>query len=158
MFPGVEVRHLRAVNILAEELNFTRAADRLNVTQSALSKQINEIEKQHRFHLFARTNKKNVELTEVGRVFVQEARSALLHIDRAVQLAQAAREGIDSVLTIGHSPDLDQAWVSAILALPSTPLSKASDSTRQRVLNRVDPKCYGWRTESGICDGAARKS
>jgi len=117
VFPGVEVRHLRAVNILAEELNFTRAADRLNVTQSALSKQINEIEKQHRFHLFARTNKKNVELTEVGRIFVQEARSALLHIDRAVQLGQAARDGIDSVLTIGHSPDLDQAWVSAILAL-----------------------------------------
>jgi DNA-binding transcriptional LysR family regulator len=117
VFPGVEVRHLRAVNILAEELNFTRAADRLNVTQSALSKQINEIEKQHRFHLFARTNKKNVELTEVGRIFVQEARSALLHIDRAVQLGQAAREGIDSVLTTGHSPDLDQGWVSAILAL-----------------------------------------
>jgi DNA-binding transcriptional LysR family regulator len=117
VFPGVEVRHLRAVNILAEELNFTRAADRLNVTQSALSKQINEIERQHRFHLFARTNKKNVELTEVGRIFVQEARSALLHIDRAIQLGQAVREGMNSILTIGHSPDLDQEWVSAILAL-----------------------------------------
>ena len=117
MFPNLEVRHLHAVIVLAEERNFTRAADRLHITQSALSKQITEIEQQHRFHLFARTNKKNVELTEVGRVFVQEARSALLHIDRAVQLGQAAREGIDSVLTIGHSPDLDQAWVSAVLAI-----------------------------------------
>jgi len=114
VFPGVEVRHLRAVNILAEELNFTRAADRLHITQSGFSKQINEVEAQHGFRLFIRQNKKNVELTEVGRIFVEEARQALLHIDRAVH---AAREGCDSILTVGHSPDADQAWISAILAI-----------------------------------------
>jgi len=113
----VEVRHLHAVIGLAEELNFTRAADRLHITQSTLSKQINEIEEHHRFHLFTRKNKKNVELTEVGRIFVEEARSALLHIDRAIQFGRAAREGSDSTLTIGHSPDADQGWVSAILAI-----------------------------------------
>ncbi len=117
MLPKVEVRHLQAVIVLAEELNFTRAAHRLHITQSALSKQITEIEEQHRFHLFTRNNKRNVELTEVGRIFVEEARSALLHIDRAVRLGRAAREGSDSILTIGHSPDADQAWVSAILAI-----------------------------------------
>ena len=117
MFPRVEVRHLHAVIVLAEEVNFTRAADRLHITQSALSKQITQIEEQHRFHLFTRKNKKNVELTEVGRIFAEEARSAILHIDRAVQLGRAAREGSDSILTIGHSPDADQAWISAILAI-----------------------------------------
>jgi DNA-binding transcriptional LysR family regulator len=66
---------------------------------------------------FTRNNKRNVELTEAGRIFVEEARSALLHIDRAVRLGRAAREGSDSILTIGHSPDADQAWVSAILAI-----------------------------------------
>ncbi|HXM64920.1 MAG TPA: LysR substrate-binding domain-containing protein [Terriglobales bacterium] len=114
MFPRVEVRHLHAVVVLAEELNFTRAADRLNITQSGFSKQINEIEALHKFHLFIRTNKKNVELTEVGRIFVEEARLALWHLDRAVH---AAREGSDSILTIGHSPDADLAWISAILAI-----------------------------------------
>ncbi len=117
MFPNLEVRHLHAVSTLAEDLNFTRAADRLHITQSALSKQITEIEREHRFRLFTRNNKKNVELTEVGRIFVEEARSALLHIDRAVQLGRAAREGSNSILTVGHSPDTDQAWVSAILAI-----------------------------------------
>jgi len=58
VFPRVEVRHLHAVIGLAEELNFTRAADRLHITQLALSKQINEIEKQHRFHRFARKKQK----------------------------------------------------------------------------------------------------
>jgi DNA-binding transcriptional LysR family regulator len=114
VFPRVEVRHLHAVIVLAEELNFTRAADRLHITQSGFSKQINEIEALHRFHLFIRTNKKNVELTEVGRIFLEEARLALWHIDRAVQ---AAREGSDSILTVGHSPDADLGWISAILAI-----------------------------------------
>src|ERR1700686_919043 len=114
VFPRVEVRHLHAVVVLAEELNFTRAANRLNITQSGFSKQINEVEALHRFHLFIRTNKKNVELTEVGRIFVEQARLALWHIDRAVH---AAREGSDSILTIGHSPDADLAWISAILAI-----------------------------------------
>jgi DNA-binding transcriptional LysR family regulator len=58
-----------------------------------------------------------VELTVAGCVFVQEARSALLHIDRAVQLGRAALEGSDRILTIGHSPDADQSWISAILAI-----------------------------------------
>ena len=114
MFPRVEVRHLHAVIVLAEELSFSRAADRLHITQSALSKQINELEKHHRFHLFIRTNKKNVELTEAGRIFVEEARQAIWHINRGVH---AAREGSDSILTIGHSPDADRAWISAILAI-----------------------------------------
>jgi DNA-binding transcriptional LysR family regulator len=117
VFPNLEVRHLRAVVILAEELNFTRAAHSLHITQSALSKQITEIEEQHRFHLFDRNHNRRVELTDVGRIFVQEARSALLHIDRAVQLGRAALEGSDSILMIGHSPDADQAWVSAVLAI-----------------------------------------
>src|SRR5712692_3658469 len=41
---------------------------------------------------------------------VEEARSALLHIGRAVQLGRPVREESDSLLTIGHSPDADQAW------------------------------------------------
>jgi DNA-binding transcriptional LysR family regulator len=114
VFPRVEVRHLQAVLVLAEELNFTRAADRLHITQSGFSKQINEVEALHGFQLFIRKNKKNVELTEVGHMFVEEARLALLHIDRAVH---TAREGSDSILTVGHSPDADQAWISAILAI-----------------------------------------
>ena len=135
MFPRVEVRHLQAVLVLAEELNFTRAADRLHITQSGFSKQINEVEAQHGFHLFIRRNKKNVELTEVGRIFVEEARLALLHIDRAVH---AAHEGNDSILTVGHSPDADQAWISAILAIrlpmyPKLRIHLISDFSRELV-------------------------
>jgi DNA-binding transcriptional LysR family regulator len=119
VFPYIEVRYLRAVIALAEELNFTRAADLLHITQSALSRQITEIKEQHRFQLFTRDNRRvvRVELTDAGRVFVEEARSSLLHMERAIHLARVAHDGGDNDLIIGHSPHADQAWVSALLAI-----------------------------------------
>ena len=50
MFPSVEIRHLLAVIALAEELNFRRAADRLHITQPALSKQITDLETENDLH------------------------------------------------------------------------------------------------------------
>jgi DNA-binding transcriptional LysR family regulator len=119
VFPNVEVRHLHAAITLGEELNFTKAAHRLNLTQSALSRQITEIEKQLRFPLFTRDNRRvvRVELTDAGRVFVAEARSSLLHIERAFHLSRTAHDGAGDVLTIGHSHKADQAWVSDLLAV-----------------------------------------
>lgn len=117
MFPSVDIRHLNAVIVLAEELNFRRAADRLHITQPALSKQITELEDEHRFHLFTRYKRRVVELTDAGRVFVEEARSALLHTERAVSLARAAHEGSETVLVIGHSPYADHSWIAAMLAI-----------------------------------------
>ena len=103
--------------ILAEELNFTRAAARLHITQSALSKQITEIEQQNKLHLFIRENRRHIEVTQVGRIFAEEARVALSHIQRAVQLACAAREGSDSSLSIGLAPDPDPIWISTLLSI-----------------------------------------
>lgn len=117
VFPNVEIRHLYAVVVLAEELSFTRAAHLLHITQPALSRQITEIEETHRFHLFTRDKRRPVELTDAGRVFVAEARSALFHTERAIHLARATHDGAESVLMIGHSHDTDPAWVAAILAI-----------------------------------------
>ncbi|MGA7894587.1 MAG: LysR family transcriptional regulator [Candidatus Sulfotelmatobacter sp.] len=115
--PNVDFRHLYAVVVLAEEMNFTRAALRLHITQSTLSKQIAEIEVQHRFHLFTRDNKRVVQITDEGRIFVEEARSLLVHLERPFHLARVAHDGGDNVLVIGHSLFADQAWVSALLAI-----------------------------------------
>lgn len=120
MLPKVEVRHLNAVIALAEELNFTRAAHKLLITQPALSRQITELEEQHGLRLFARRKGRAVELTDAGRVFVEEAHCALLHTERAVQLARVTDQGSTRVLTIGHSPCANQDWISAILAIRLT--------------------------------------
>lgn len=132
MFPAVEVRHLHAVIILAEELNFTRAAHRLLISQPALSKHITEFEEQYRLHLFVSEKGRTVELTDAGRAFVEEARAALFHTERAIHLARAAQEERDSILIIGHSPYANHAWISAILAirLPLYPKLKVRLATR----------------------------
>jgi hypothetical protein len=65
-----EVRLQLAALILAEELNFTRAAERLTITQPALSKQIVELENKVGFSVFKR-NQKRVELTNAGQVFIR---------------------------------------------------------------------------------------
>jgi hypothetical protein len=49
-----------------------------------------------------------------------------LHIDRAVQLEYAAREGSDSILTIGHSRDADQAWLRPNPPIANAPAGKHS--------------------------------
>ena len=117
MLPQLDVRHLYSVVILAEELNFTRAAHRLRITQSALSRQITELEKQHGFQLFNRDRKRAAQLTDAGRTFVEEARSALLHADRAIHLARAAHNGFENVLLVGHAPHADPAWISTLLTI-----------------------------------------
>jgi DNA-binding transcriptional LysR family regulator len=92
-----EIRLLQAAIVLAEELNFSRAAERLCIDQSTLSKRIMELESLVGVRLFQR-NHQLVELTEPGRHFVQEARNALLHTERAVLSATAASRGADEVL------------------------------------------------------------
>src|SRR5258708_22714248 len=90
MYPGVELRLYRYVVVLAEELNFTRAAARLHVAQPSLSKQIRELESYLGAQLFERT-KRDVRLTAAGEAFTAEARLTLFHADRAVQGSQPAK-------------------------------------------------------------------
>jgi DNA-binding transcriptional LysR family regulator len=89
----IETRVLRAVIALAERLSFTQTARRLHISQPALSKQIAELEERFEFRLFARNNKRVVELTEAGRIFVEKARSALMQMELPLRLARSAHEG-----------------------------------------------------------------
>jgi DNA-binding transcriptional LysR family regulator len=132
VFPDVDSRHLHAVVVLAEELNFTRSAQILGISQPALSKQITELEEQYRLHLFVREKGRIVELTDAGRIFVQEARASLFHAERAIHLAHAAHQGMENVLLIGHSHYADRAWIPALFAirLPLYPKLKVRLVTR----------------------------
>ena len=127
----IETRVLRSVIALAEKLSFTKAARKLRISQPALSKQIAELEDRFDFKLFTRTNKRVVELTDAGRVFVEKTRSVLNRMELTVRLTRAAHEGYSNVLVIGHSPYADQRWVDALLKirLPTFPDFRVSIMT-----------------------------
>ncbi|MGB8472578.1 MAG: LysR substrate-binding domain-containing protein [Candidatus Acidiferrum sp.] len=108
MYPGIELRLYRYVSVLAEELNFTQAALRLHVSQPTLSTQIRDLEQEISAKLFERTRGgQQVVLTRSGEAFAAEARLALLHADRAVQEARAARGEHAGTWNIGYSPLID---------------------------------------------------
>src|SRR3954451_19942771 len=96
---NVELRHLRALVAVAEELNFTRAAERLHLAQQALSSQIRQLEERIGVSLLTRTTRK-VELTPAGEVLVDHARAVLAATDRGVAATRVAA-GAAQVLTLG---------------------------------------------------------
>jgi len=112
---SVELRHLRAFVAVAEELNFTRAAERLHIAQQALSTQVRQLEERVGEQLLVRTTRK-VELTPAGLAFLDHARLVLGGADRAVAAARAAGEGRSS-LTVGFVVPADHEPLREAFAL-----------------------------------------
>ncbi len=99
----MDQRYLRYFIAVAEELSFTRAADRLHTVQPSLSQQIKRLEDIVGTPLFHRDTR-HVQLTEAGRVFLPEARNLLQATDYAIALARLAARAQAGQLTIGFLP------------------------------------------------------
>lgn len=98
----MELRHLHYFLAVAEELNFSRAAERLHIAQPPLSQQIRDLEAELGVTLFERT-KRQVKLTNAGQVFLEEVQQALQQVDRAVDSARQAGRGELGRLMIGFN-------------------------------------------------------
>ncbi|BDB17236.1 LysR family transcriptional regulator [Pseudomonas sp. CYM-20-01] len=98
----MELRHLRYFIAVAEELHFGRAAQVLGISQPPLSQQIQALEQEVGARLFERTNRR-VELSEAGRLFLQEARLVLAQVDKAADVARRAQLGELGELKIGFT-------------------------------------------------------
>src|SRR5918999_2899006 len=100
---SVDPRLLRPFVVLAGELHFSRAAERLHVTQPALSQQIARLERQLGVQLFART-RTQVELTDAGEAMLGPARAAVEATAAAAEVARAYAGGEAGELRLGLSP------------------------------------------------------
>ena len=96
---SVELRHLRYFVAVAEELNFTRAAQRLHIAQQALSTAVRQLEERVGAQLVERTTRR-VELTPAGRALLESARELLAGAEHAVAAAREAA-GERPALTVG---------------------------------------------------------
>ncbi|WP_326535696.1 LysR substrate-binding domain-containing protein [Pseudorhodoferax sp.] len=101
----MELRHLRYFVVLAEELHFGRAAQRLSITQPPLSFNIQKLEEHLGMRLFARDSRR-VRLTPVGQAFLAEARRVLAQARHAEETARAVADGKLGSLQIGFTTSM----------------------------------------------------
>jgi LysR family hca operon transcriptional activator len=99
----MELRHLRYFVAVAEELNFTKAAQRMCTVQPSLSQQIKDLEHEVGAQLLIRTNRK-VELTEEGKAFLKQALLSLEYAEKAIYDARQIANMSKDHLHIGFVP------------------------------------------------------
>jgi DNA-binding transcriptional LysR family regulator len=110
----MELRHLRYFVAVAEELSFTRAAERLHISQPPLSQQIRQLENELGVELFHRT-KHEVRITEAGRAVLPAARDTLDQARRVETAARRAGQGVSGTIRIGFSSSLPLTKFPSIL-------------------------------------------
>jgi len=99
---SLDLRQLRYVIAVAEERNITRAAERLDMQPPPLSRQIKEIERELDVQLFRR-KARGVELTDTGRVFVDNARSVLAQLDHTLEATRRTARGEQGRICVAYS-------------------------------------------------------
>ena len=96
----MELRHLRYFRMVAAQLHFGRAAEKLHIAQPPLSKQIQDLEAELGFELFIRT-KRSVVLTPAGTEFLIEVKRIFQQLDRAIDIGRKTSRGELGQISIG---------------------------------------------------------
>lgn len=111
----MELRHIRYFLVLAEEKNFTKAADRLMMAQPPLSRQIRDLEEELGAELFLRSSR-GVTLTEAGEKFRQYAMQIEHLSNQSVEVIKEMNKGLQGTLYLasvdGQAPHLISNWIA----------------------------------------------
>ncbi|MDK9709432.1 MAG: LysR family transcriptional regulator [Desulforhopalus sp.] len=112
----LEIKHLRMLSAISESGNMTRAAEKLCITQSALSQQLKDIEGKLGTGLFFRTRKKMI-VTEVGRQLLETATQVLETLDQAEQDISRKISGERGELKVGTQCIFCYKWLPQVMHL-----------------------------------------
>ncbi len=111
----LDIRQLESFVAVAEELHFRRAAERLNISQSALSEKVSSLEKEVGVPLLFRTTRQ-VSLTQAGAEFLRDANSILADLERSISNARRrAERGLDSIRVGGVDEAISMLLPSALV-------------------------------------------
>ena len=108
----IDLRQLKYFVVVAEEEHVGRAAERLHISQSPLSRQIAQLEERLGLTLFERSQQR-IRLTADGQTFLAETRSLLTHANRLESLGKRLGRGEDGGLCIGY---IENAMHSGVLS------------------------------------------
>ncbi|MBS1943437.1 MAG: LysR family transcriptional regulator, partial [Bacteroidetes bacterium] len=111
----MELRHLRCFMAVAEELHFGRAAERLHVDQSPLSRTVKELEEELDARLFVRTTR-STQLTRAGRLFLEHVPRVFAALDQARDSVKSAANGFHGQLRIALSDGITPSRLPTLLA------------------------------------------
>ena len=115
----MELRTLRYFVTVAEELNITRAAELLRISQPPLSSQIKNLEEELHTELFVR-GRRQLALTDAGRLLYQRAKDILSLSEKATAEILAMNRGMTGTVSIGlvegMAPDIASEWFSGFLS------------------------------------------
>lgn len=112
----MEFRHLRCFLAVAEELHFAKAAERLHIEQSPLSRTIKELEEDLGEQLFVRTSR-STRLTRAGKLFLEHVPRIFTAVQQARDSVKAAASGFDGQLRIALSDGITPSRLPTLLAL-----------------------------------------
>jgi len=112
----MELRHLRCFLAVAEELHFARAAEKLHIEQSPLSRAIKDLEDELDAPLFARTTR-NTRLTRAGRLFLEHVPRVFTALQQARDSVKAAANGFHGQLRVALSDGITPSRLPTLLAL-----------------------------------------
>jgi len=133
----MELRHLRYFLTLAQELHFSKAAEKLYIVQPALSRQIKDLEKELGFPLFDR-DKRNVHLTTAGEYFKKEAELLFNNLEETRQKAKLIAAGLSGEIRIGYVGSAAYKVVPELVAsinkkFPNAQVYLSEESSAQQV-------------------------
>src|SRR5438067_10120688 len=133
----MELRHLRYFVTVAAELHFARAAQRLFISQPALSQQVRSLEAELGFKLLQR-NSRGVQLTPEGQAFLAEAQIVVRDADRAAEVARALAQGATGQLRLSHLRTMPRGLPERVVGeyqrrYPGVEIMPESGSTEQNV-------------------------
>ncbi|MBR5762246.1 MAG: LysR family transcriptional regulator [Lachnospiraceae bacterium] len=142
----MELRHIRYFMAVAEEMNFTKAAEKLNIAQPPLSRQIKDLENELGTELFERTSHA-LHLTEAGILFKQYAAQMLEIEGRSkadISKMGSSLKGLVYIATVeGYGPHMLAEWIAGFRKLhPDVSFDIWSGTTDEIV----------HRTHNGLCD------
>ncbi|MDB4334961.1 LysR family transcriptional regulator [bacterium] len=110
----MEIRHFKYFLMLADELSFTKAAEKLFISQPPLSRQIKELEDEIGTRLFNRNNKR-VELTEAGRYLQKEIKETLISLESICLKTKKIGDNLNGEFRIGYISSTFSKYITKLI-------------------------------------------
>jgi LysR family transcriptional regulator for metE and metH len=151
----LEVRHLRLVTEIAAAGSMTRAADRLYLTQSALSHQLRDIEARFKTQFFVRLGRRMV-LTPAGERLLTSARRVLTDLEQAEEDLRNLAGGADGVIRVCTQCNTGYHWLAPLLAAFNRRFPRVAVSVLAEATDRPVQALLEGRLDLAILVGACR--